>query len=95
MSFDITEFGPIGGQASRGKAPQIFSYKTLDAATAVDTEDYFNDLSNHLEVGDLIYRVTVNSSGVPTAVGFHVVMSNASGVVDVADAEVVNISDSD
>ena len=85
MALDRTEFGPLGGQASRGKAPALYSYKTTDAPTAVDASGYFNSFSNDLEVGDLILRVTVNSSGVPTSAGFHVVMSNASGVVDVSN----------
>lgn len=95
MTFDISQFGPIGGQASRGKAPQVFGYKTTDAAGDVDTSGYFNDIYNMLSVGDFILRVTLNSSGVPTTAGFHVVMSRASNVVDVSDAAALTITDAD
>lgn len=94
MAFNRTNFAPIGGQSTRGKAPQLFSYTTEDAAAAVDTSGYFNDVSGMLEVGDMIHRVTT-SSGTPSAAGIHVVMSNASGVVDVSDATAIAVTDTD
>lgn len=95
MAFDITNFGPVGGQASRGKAPQVFSYKTTDAATAVDASGYFNDAYGMLSVGDIIEVVTTTSD-VPTAYSKHIVVSRASNVVDVSNTlSTVALSDTD
>lgn len=98
MAFDITTFAPIGGQASRGKAPQMFSYITADALGTIDTAGYFNDISDKVEIGDVIMTI-VTSSGTPATAGFMIVQSNASGVVDVSDASALTnttvVADSD
>ena len=91
MAFDKTGLQPIGGQAKAGNAPQMWSYKSADAIAYVNTEGYFNDASDVLKVGDLIY---VFDSNTPTA-NLVVVLSNASGVVDVSNGESISVSDSD
>jgi hypothetical protein len=55
MAFDSTGLQPIGGQAKAGNAPQMWSYTSTDAKTAIDAEGYFNSASGVLKVGDLIY----------------------------------------
>jgi hypothetical protein len=91
MAFDKTGLQPIGGQAKAGNAPQMWSYTSTDAIADVNTEGYFNDASDVLKVGDLIY---VFDSNTPTA-NLVVVLSNASGVVDVSNGESISVSDSD
>ena len=69
----------------------MWSYKSADAIADVNTEGYFNDASDVLKVGDLIY---VFDSNTPTA-NLVVVLSNASGVVDVSNGESITVADSD
>lgn len=99
MAFDITNFAPIGQQAKRGKAPQHWAYATLDAAATVDTSGYFNTVANLVDVGDVIHRVTwataIGSGGTISAYGTHIVLSNASGVVDVSDETNLTETDTD
>jgi hypothetical protein len=59
----------------------------------VNTSGYFNDLSDSLAVGDLIYCLTSTGS---TAVATLVyVLSNSAGVVDVNDGTTLANTDSD
>lgn len=95
MAFNSTNFQPIGGQAKAGNAPQMWSYTTTDSAATVDTSGYFNSVASLLKVGDLIYRVTTSSGAVSTA-GQHVVLTiSAAGVVDVADANALAVTNTD
>lgn len=92
MAFSATGFATVAAP-KRGNAPSIYAYKTADAIADVNTEGYFNDLSNTLEVGDLIYCVTSTGS---TAVATLVyVLSNAAGVVDVNDGTTLANTDGD
>ena len=91
MAYDKTGLQPIGGQAKAGNAPQMWSYKSADAISTVNSEGYFNDASDVLKVGDLIY---VYDSNTPTA-NLVVVLSNASGVVDVSDGQAITVADAD
>ena len=91
MAYAEIGLQPIGGQSKAGNAPQMWSYKSADAIADVNTEGYFNDASDVLKVGDLIY---VFDSNTPTA-NLVVVLSNASGVVDVSNGESISVSDSD
>jgi hypothetical protein len=68
--------------------PQMWSYKTADTAATVDSEDYFNDASDVLKVGDQIFCLT--GVGGTVVSGTAVVNANASGVVDVADLQVLS-----
>ena len=103
MPFTASTFQPIGGQARSGTgpvaapgAPQLWSYRTDDAATAVDTSGYFNAVASLLEVGDLIYRITVNGAGAIVSAGWHVVLTKtAAGVVDVSDTSALSITNTD
>ena len=91
MAYAQSGLQPIGGQSKAGNAPQMWSYKSADAIADVNTEGYLNDASDVLKVGDLIY---VFDSNTPTA-NLVVVLSNASGVVDVSNGESITVADSD
>ncbi len=76
-----------------GNAPGIHAYTTVDTQADVNTSGYFNNLSATLSVGDLIYAA-VDTDGTAGYVLFPV-LSNASGVVDVADGTVLAVTDTD
>lgn len=109
MPFIRRNFGPLGGQATpirSGSAetvpgvPQHWSYRTADAAAAVDSANYFAEVGGLVEVGDVIHRVTINGSGVPQTAGMHLVMSKsqaATGVwsIDVADTTALTVTNTD
>jgi hypothetical protein len=79
--------------SKRGNAPGIYAYKTTDAIADVNTEGYFNDLADILEVGDLIYCVT--STGSTAVCTLTQVLSNTGTVVDVADGTTLAATDGD
>jgi hypothetical protein len=109
MPFIRRNFGPIGGQSTpirSGSAetvpgvPQMWAYRTADAAAVVDTANYFAEVGGLVEVGDIIARVTIDGSGVPTSAGNHIVRTKsqlATGVwnVDVADANALAVTNTD
>lgn len=99
MAFNIAYLVPITDQAKRGVASTRWSYWTLDAATDVDASGYFNSASKLLQVGDIIDRVTwataIGTGGTVSTYGKHIVLSNASGVVDVSDTTVGTVTDTD
>jgi len=92
MAFSSTGWTVVTA-AKRGNAPSIYAYKTTDAIADVNTAGYFNDLSDTLAVGDLIYCVT--STGSTAVCTLTQVLSNASGVVDVADGTTLAATDGD
>lgn len=92
MAYDSEGLQTVAA-AKRGTAPSIYAYKTADTIATVNTSGYFNDLSDTLEVGDLIYCVT--STGSTAVCTLTQVLSNASGVVDVADGTTLAATDSD
>ncbi len=91
MAYTKANLQPIGGQAKAGTAPQMWSYTApgTDAIANVIASGYFNDASDVLKVGDLIY---VWDSSVPTG-SLVIVISNASGVVDTTDATALTVTD--
>lgn len=91
MAFDMSTFQPAAG-GSRGRLPGLHCYVTTDSAAVVVGAGYFNAAATLLRVGDLIYRVTVNSSGVPQAAGLHVVTGVAAGSVTVSPATVLPLT---
>ena len=94
MAFVRNDFNTIGGQARAGVCPAMYVYTTTEAHTAVDASGYFNDLSDILNVGDMI--IVHGSTGGTRTVTMHIVVSNASGVVDVSDGTTIGaVSDSD
>ena len=94
MAYSKDGFGELGGQSLRGSRPALYVYTTTDAHTAVDASGYFNDLSDTLAVGDMI--MVHGSTGGTRTVTMHIVVSNASGVVDVGNGTVIGVvTDSD
>lgn len=93
MAFARTGWTPIGGQSKKGSAPQIFAFSTSDTIATVNTAGYFNEVSDEVAVGDMIF---VNSSTAGTLVATLVyVLTNASGVVDVNDGTTLANTDGD
>ena len=105
MAFDITYLNPIGGQSKRGKAPQKFSYATLDAHTTVDGSGYFNSAVaysgayNLLEVGDIIdvvvWSTAIGTGGTISTYGPHIVMTKSAGTIDVSNVTTGTVTNSD
>lgn len=99
MAFNIANFAPLGNSSKRGKASQHFTYWTLDSAATVDTSGYFNTIANMLQPGDVIHRVTwataIGTGGTVSNYGTHLVLTNASGVVDVSDETNLTETDTD
>ena len=91
MAYSSTGLQPIGGQGKAGTAPQMWSYTSADAIAAVNTSGYCNAAADLLKVGDLMY---VRDSATPTA-SLVIVLSNASGVVDVSDGTAISVGDAD
>ena len=92
MAFDKTGFTTYGA-AKSGNAPSLYGYSTADTIADVNTEGYFNTLSDTLQVGDVILCRT--STGGTQALSWVFVASNASGVVDVTDGLTITATDSD
>jgi len=94
MAFARSGWGPLGGQSKAGTTPALYVYTSTDAHTAIDAAGYFNDLSDTLSVGDMI--MVHGATGGTRTVTMHIVVSNASGVVDVGDGTTIGaVSDSD
>jgi hypothetical protein len=98
MPYDVIGLQPIGGQGKAGNSPQLWSYRTLDASTVVDTAGYFNPAAGLLRIGDVILVTTVTGTlAVPTGItsaGWHIVNSiTAAGVVDVTDPLALVVTD--
>ena len=92
MAYSNTGWTTVAAP-KRGNAPSIYAYKTTDAIADVNTEGYFNDLSDTLAVGDLIYCLT--STGTTAVATLVYVLSNSGGVVDVNDGTTLANTDSD
>ena len=92
MAFSTTGFATIGA-SKKGNAPSIYSYSSTDAIADVNTEGYFDSLSDTLAVGDIIFCRT--STGGTQVVSLVYVLTNAAGVVDVTDGTVFAATDGD
>jgi len=90
MAFSSAGWNVIGA-AKKGNAPSMYTYTSADAIADVNTAGYFNDLSDTLAVGDVIF---VHDSATPT-LSIVMVASNASGVVDVTDGTAIAMTDTD
>lgn len=87
--FDNTKLYKI---SSNNTGMKIWGYDAgADTIATANTEGYFNDAANDLEVGDEI-RVKSSSGTVFTRV---IVLSNSAGVVDVSDGETIALTDGD
>ena len=88
MAYSIDGFYP---DPRAGNAVRIHSYSSADAIATVNTSGYFDDLSDILNVRDIIL---VTDTATPTAY-WCIVLSNASGVVDVSNGTVIAETDGD
>ena len=88
MAFNKDGLSAAGGQSKAGNAPQTWNYTTTDAYTAVATSGYFNEVDSLLKVGDIIWNY---DSDAPTMY-VHVVLTNASGVVDVSAGTAISVA---
>ena len=92
MAYSSTGFATIGASKS-GNAVSLYAYSTEDTIATVNTSGYFNDLSDTLQVGDVI--LVRSSTGGTQALSLVYVASNASGVVDVTDGLTITATDTD
>jgi len=92
MAFSSTGFVNYGG-GKKGAAPGLYGYSTTDAIGDVNTEGYFNDLSDTLAVGDTI--LVRSSTGGTQALSWVYVLTNTGGVVDVTDGLTITATDTD
>lgn len=91
MAFTRDTFQKAAGAG--GNAPNIHTYRSNDTAAVIDASGYFNGIADILKIGDLIYA-HCDDDGTDTY-GFCVVLSNASGVVDVSNFTAIGAIDSD
>jgi|SaaInlLV_10m_DNA_4_1040232.scaffolds.fasta_scaffold08998_2 hypothetical protein len=78
---------------SNSDSPTFWTYSTTDTAATLNTASYFDDASDDLTAGDLIYAITSTSG--TTVAALYYVLTNASGVVDVNDGTVLAATDTD
>lgn len=107
MAFIKENFTPIGGQSRRGKAPQVYAYATLDAATTVDGSGYFNLATafggaySMLEAGDMIFVVNwttaIGAGGTVADAGVHIIKTKntSTGVLDATNAVDLLVTNAD
>lgn len=87
MAYSASGLHKIGGASG----VCLWIYQTADAIAAVNTEGYFNDSANMLNVRDLII---VQDTNTPTT-NFVTVLSNTGSVVDVSNGTAVAETDGD
>lgn len=84
MAFLKANFGPLGGQGHRGKAPQMFSYQSAtDNLATVKGSGYFDEVADMLEAGDVILFVDVGA-----AADLITIAAITSGVVTTETADI-------
>tara|TARA_R100000458_G_C8278337_1_gene254376 strand:+ start:5348 stop:5581 length:234 start_codon:yes stop_codon:yes gene_type:complete len=74
-----------------GNGFTLWHYKTTDAIATVNSSGYFDNASTQLGVRDVIL---VSDTNTPT-MSWVIVLSNASGVVDVSDGTAIAETDGD
>ena len=90
MAFSIDGLARSSSHAN-SDIPTLWMYTSADAIADVNTSGYFNNASDLLTVRDIIL---VTDTATPTA-HLCIVLSNASGVVDVSDGTVIAETDGD
>jgi hypothetical protein len=91
MALDKTKIQVEG--ASNPDAPTRFSYTSTDDLATINSSGYFNSISDTLSVGDNMYVFA--KTGATAEAATMVVVSNASGVVDMSDGQAIALTDSD
>jgi aryl-phospho-beta-D-glucosidase BglC (GH1 family) len=96
MPFLLANFHPAAAGGSLGSAaPKMHTYKTQDAITVVRVANYFLAVNSLLEIGDLIYVVVVNGSGVLQTASNLVVKDKTATAVDTTDQTAITVTDTD
>lgn len=88
MAFDKSGWAFDGANYNSG-ITRTHRYTTSDAAAAVDTAGYFNDVADYVSADDTIFAVC---NGVAVT---YTVLSNSGGVVDVSDGDAASTTDTD
>lgn len=76
-----------------GNGFHMWHYTTTDAKAVVDSANYFNDATNEMNIGDIIFANT--STGGTPEYGIFCVNANSGGAVDTADLVSLSGSDTD
>ena len=76
---------------SRGAGIRLHTYSSADAIATTRAAGYFNNISDVLNVRDIIFVV---DTATPTTYMVNV-LTNAAGVVDVSDGTVIVETDTD
>jgi len=87
MAYSSTGLSVISA-SKRGNAPSIYAYSENNTKANMTASGYFNNLSDTLQVGDL---VILYDTGTPTMT-LSVVMSNSSGTVDLSNGTAVDVT---
>lgn len=102
MTFAAANFAPLGntskplsgvGTTTLKGAPSMWSYATADALNTVTAAGYFNSVADKVNVGDAILLTHGAGSGGTLGQAILTVVSNAAGVVDVADGTAIAQTD--
>jgi len=89
MAYAQENLSPAGAQSKAGKSPGMWTYKGTEAKSAIAASGYFNSASSVLNIGDLIFYYKTDST---VSASLHVVLTNASGVVDVSAGTDVSVA---
>jgi len=91
--------GDAGGLAKRfldnsdNVMPSLWTFASDDLAAAIDTTGYFNDLSELVAIGDLLFSNTALQT--TNAQGAYAVKANSGGVVDVSNISSFGLANTD
>jgi hypothetical protein len=102
MAFIRANFGPTGANSRPCKTiaagalgvgnPQTFSYITEDVHATVDDANYFDEVRDLLNIGDMI-DVVVVAAGALSTYGRHIVIDKSSTHVDTTNVTVGLMTD--
>lgn len=100
MAFQAAQLYRIASFGANGF--YVYVDRDNDGAATVDTSGYMNSAFEQLKVGDIILRISPSAFnatlGTMTTIGtsgFHIVMSNASGVVNLSDTLALTVTNTD
>lgn len=96
MAFAASQLTLMG----QGNGFKHYRYDTLDVVTDVDTNGYFNNSDDvvNLAIGDIIMVVvwtTAIRTGTISTYGTHIVNANVAGVIDVSTTTAGIVTDLD
>ena len=87
MPLNKRGLAQIAGASTAGRAPQIHSYSSEDAAAAIVADAaYFGEYAGLFHPGDLMIIVTTDSAGLPLSAGLHMVKEVGQATVTLSAA---------